>query len=379
MKITKIIATPISIPMIHPHHMAIGTVEKVDYVIVQTITDKGIVGLGEAAAECGPIFSEESFGTILCTIDNYLAPIIVNEDPINIEKIINIMNKGVKGNPFAKAAVEMSILDIIGKELNIPIYKILGGIFREKIPLSWSLALMDVKKEIMKVRDLIDSGWRIYKIKVGRLTFSEEVERIKYINDTIVNSKDKEKLFLRIDANQAWTMPMAKKFIHHLELLDIDFLEQPIYARNIRGLSELRRIGKIPIAVDESLFGINDALDLVVHNAADIFSIKILKSGGIINAKKIASIAEAAGIPCYLGGLCETGIGTAANVHFGVSTVNINYGCELVGQLRLKEDIIKESPRIKDGYIYPYEASGLGVTLDEKNLSKYIVTPNKAI
>lgn len=377
MKITRVNAIPISIPLIQPIHMAIGTVEKIDYVIVQTYTDKGLVGLGEAAAECGPIFSEESSGTITNTINNYLAPAIVNEDPINLERIITNMNTNVKGNPFAKAAIEISILDIIGKELGIPIYKLIGGMVRDKIPLSWTLAIMDIEEEIMEVRKLVDNGWRIFKIKMGQLPFLEEIDRVKHIYDVITKSKFKDNIFLRLDVNQGWTFPEAKKFIHYLEQFNIDFLEQPICSKNTQGISELRRLTKIPIAIDESLFGLNDALELIIKNAADIFSTKILKAGGIINAKNISAISKAAGIPCYLGAFCETGIGTAAGTHFGVSTANITYGCELIGPLSIREDIIKEKYQIKDGYIYPYETPGLGVTLDKKKLSKYIVTSKK--
>ena len=117
----------------------------------------------------------------------------------------------------------------------------------------------------------------------------------------------------------------------------------------------------------------NDEALIRKQEAASIFSLKAEKHGGLYNSKKVAGIAEGAGIPCYVGCMVETGIGTAAYAHLAASTKNVTYGSELFGPLAIKEDIIVDPIKYEKGYIFVPKGPGLGVEVDEDKLNKYLV------
>jgi muconate cycloisomerase len=122
---------------------------------------------------------------------------------------------------------------------------------------------------------------------------------------------------------------------------------------------------------DESVCTPHDALDLVRHAGADVFALKLAKAGGILPSKTVAGIATAAGIPCYVGCMTETGIGSAAYAHFSASTPAVTLGCELFGPLMIVEDIVREPIRYEDGHILVPTGPGLGVELDEAQVRKF--------
>lgn len=151
----------------------------------------------------------------------------------------------------------------------------------------------------------------------------------------------------------------------------IDFLEQPLPPRDIEGATMLVDMKKVPIMADESLATVQDAFLLAKEKAANIFSLKIHKSGGMKNTIKIAGIAEAAGISCFGGTSLESSIGTAACLHAVASIPNLDYGSELFGPTWLADDPVKEPLFFKDGFIYLPNKPGLGVELDEQKIAKY--------
>ena len=147
MKITKVETIPINIPRLNPLVLSFGKLDTMTYIITKVYTDEGIIGLGEAAALQGPTWSEESQETIKGIIDKYLAKLVIGENPFHIEKILEKMDY-VRGNLFAKAAIEFAIFDIIGKYLEVPVFQLLGGLYREKTLLSWSLGALGQTPEL---------------------------------------------------------------------------------------------------------------------------------------------------------------------------------------------------------------------------------------
>jgi L-alanine-DL-glutamate epimerase-like enolase superfamily enzyme len=145
---------------------------------------------------------------------------------------------------------------------------------------------------------------------------------------------------------------------------DLEYAEQPVPNWDLDGMARVRKEVGIPVAADESLFSSHDAIKLIQMEAADVFNIKVVK-GGLNEAKKIAAVAEAAGLPCVVGAMAELGVGTAAGIHFGVSTKNIDYACECCGATFYDADIIRDLILPQKGSVAPPEGFGLGVELDE--------------
>jgi muconate cycloisomerase len=174
-----------------------------------------------------------------------------------------------------------------------------------------------------------------------------------------------------VDANQGWDRITALRTAKRLDEYQLDFIEQPVPRWDIAGMAAVAKAIDTPVMADESLCTTHDAIQLVKHEAASVFGIKLTKAGGFLNCKRQAAIAEAAGIKCYVGCMVETGLGTSAYLHFAVSTPAVTMGCELFGPLLLADDIVKESTKYEGGHIVSNSRPGLGVTLDEAKVKKY--------
>ena len=363
LKIGKIEIFPLFIPFRRPHTISLGRTQGKEILAVQVKTHNGIIGAGEAIAH--PAFSGETLEGLRGAV-HYLKECIIGENPLHLNKINTLMDKRLYANYGAKAAIEMALFDITGKHFQIPLYDLLGGKVREKLPLSRSASQSDIEKDVDEVREFITEGYRIIKVKVGILSIKQDIERIVAIRETVG-----PEVSLRADANQGWSVPDALTFIREAEESKLDFVEQPIPQWNLDGLAYLRSTSPIPIMADEAVTTEHDVLEIAKRRAADYISIKVIKCGGIMRARRIVSIADSAGIQCYLGSQIETSVGTSAGLHFALATNSFTHGGEIYGPRFFVEDIAKKPMRIEDGCIYPTNEPGLGVELDRDKVKEF--------
>ena len=157
-----------------------------------------------------------------------------------------------------------------------------------------------------------------------------------------------------------------------MEPFDIDFCEQPVHHSDIDGLAEVREKSSIPITADESVHSPGDALKVIQQKAADMINIKLMKSGGIHAARKIAAIAEAADVPCMVGCMVETKVGIAAGCHFATSQSIVKYA-DLDSHVTLKEDPAKGGVELKGSSERLEDGPGLALAIDETLLRKVLV------
>jgi len=365
MKISSIDMFPVRIPFLRPHKIALGSAEDREVLIVRITTDNGLVGLGEAIAH--PAFSGETLGALKAGV-KCLAASALGESPMDLNKICTSMDQKLYANYGAKGAIEMALFDVLGRYFNVPVYNLLGGITKDRFPISRSASHSDLEKDIAEVRDYMKEGYRIIKVKVGVLTVGEDVERIKALRE-VAGSK----VSLRADANQGWDVPTALKFIRGVEDCGLEFLEQPIEKSNLDGLAFLRGKSGTPILADESAATEHDVLEIIKRKAADFISIKLVKSGGILAARRIATLANSAGIKCYLGSQTETSIGSAAGLHYALSANCFDYGGEIYGPAFFLKDITKSSMRIEGGDMYPSQEPGFGLELDMERVREFAI------
>lgn len=364
MKIASFKTVVVSIPIRHQSFLGIGSLDRVDNVVVVLETDAGISGVGEASP--WPCFAENAW-SIKAAIDRYLGPSMIGENPADVERLLLQMDETLHDYSFAKAAVEMALLDIAGKQLGVPIYRLLGGKVRERTTLSYSIANQDIAKDLAEIKWLLDQGFFVFKIKTGVLGLKQEVERVEAIRKFLPAHAD-----MRIDFNQGLKRELAIKTCRALEAFEPTFMEQPVKGSDIDMMAAISATIDTPIMADESVFSLRNAIDVVKSAAADIASIKLMKPGGIIRSRKIAAIFEAAGMPCYAGAMWESGIGIAASLHFMAATPNVRYGSDFyIPNFLLMDDMVVEPLRMNDGHIYVPEAPGLGVELDWQAVERY--------
>src|SRR5437660_5688838 len=256
MKIADVRVIQADIPVERPHKMSFTTLEMMNFVLVRLETGDGLVGWGEAACLGGPTWSEESSESIAATIERYIVPWLVGRDASGIEALSREMARRVQGNPFARAAVEMALWDLNGRALGVPVHRLLGGRVRDRVPLSWSLAVGGLEAELEEAREKVALGHRIFKIKTAAHPLRVDVERVRRIRETVGPG-----VALRVDANQGWDRPTALAAVRALEPYGLDFIEQPLPRWDLDGMAELARRAPQPIMADESCGSEHDALD----------------------------------------------------------------------------------------------------------------------
>jgi len=344
-----------------PFTISAGTSTENRNIIIKLVTDYDVFGWGEASPSRR--VTQETPETVLKVLDK-IGPQLIGMCPLRIAQDIDAMDRLVSGNPSAKAAVDMALHDVLGKTAGKPTWRILGG-FRERVPTDITLSIKTPEEMAKDALRAVRKGFKALKVKVG-INPQEDVERIKLIRESVG-----EKIAIRIDANQGWTVPQALTALKKLEKFNVQLVEQPIDAKNIRGLVEIKKTSPIPVMADESVHSPADAFRLIKANAVDMINIKLMKSGGIFNARKIAEIAEAANVPCMIGCMGESAIGITAAVHFAAAMRNVQYA-DLDCDLLLTDKLVtKGGAELKDSERIPTNEPGFGIeTLNERLLSK---------
>lgn len=367
MKIHSIETILVDIPTTRVHHLSFGAIAAQNYVIVRVRSHDGVVGIGEASTIGGPAWAEESTETIKIIIDTYLTPQLIGRDGQDLHARSMLMDKLVRGNRFAKAAVEMALLDMVARSLEVPAYQLLGGKVHERIDLAWTLASGDTDRDIAEGEAKLDAKLHhIFKLKIGYGDWQADVAHASRIAQHFGS-----RARVQVDVNQAWDELTAIRCIAALEAAGVALIEQPVARHNVAAMARLAARFDVPIMADEALGTIAEALNLAQQNAADIFALKLTKAGGPLATMKTAAIAEAAGIPCYGGCMLETSVGTAAYLHTFVAIGGIRWGCELFGPLLLKDDLITRPLVYHDGAIHLHDGHGYGIELDPDKLDFY--------
>jgi L-alanine-DL-glutamate epimerase-like enolase superfamily enzyme len=265
-------------------------------------------------------------------------------------------------NP-AKAAIDMALYDIVGKALGTPVYNLLGGRVRVAAPLSMSIMVAPIEEMVTQAQAAIGRGFAGVKVKVGTDP-SHDSESLAAIRKRLG-----PKAVIRVDANMGWhSTRQALTQLEALAPFNIHSVEQPLPADRIEDLAWLRQRSPMPIMVDESVWGPDDAARVIRAGAADIINVYVSEAGGLRNAARIFAMAEAAGIACTIGSMPELGIGTAAEMHLAVAMPELLGPSDVCGVLYNTETLIEETLPIENGRAGAPDRPALGVTLDRARM-----------
>jgi muconate cycloisomerase len=371
----------VALPWRRLHKMAFPSGALGNYVIVRVFTEDGIEGLGEATVmkawggDHGRYFGESPEMTVQL-ITSTLGPALEGSHPFDIEVAHQRMDTAVKGYPYAKAALDQALHDIKGKALGVPVYQLLGGLVREEVPIAHSLGWLDYDVATEEAAAAVGEGIRTIKIKVGR-DATYDVQIVKEVRGAI--GPDRE---IVVDANQGWPTPKyAIRILEQMNEHRIRYAEQPV--EGLRQMAEVAQRSDVPIMADESAWTPQDILEIVERRAADMISLYTTKPGGLSKAKKVAAVAEAAGLPLNVNGSHETGVGNAGNLHlvastaavteagvFPVTTLRDNEPTQMAGKMYL-DDIVTHPFEYRDGCLVVPNRAGLGVELDMSKVAEY--------
>jgi len=336
------------------------------YVLVRLADEAGRLGLGEASVTS--VWSGETQAGTIALIREVLAPLVVGADPFDVEWIGRRLDRAAFGNSFAKAALEMALLDLQGQILGVPVYKLLGG--RDTPPaggdpgirLKFVVGAVEPDLAAERARRMVEKGWKTIKIKIAKQGNPRmDVDRLKAVRTAVG-----PEVMLTVDANGGYTVDQAIWVAARLEKMEVALFEQPTRRGDHRAMAAVRRRSGIPIMADESVFTAQDALDIVRLEAADVLSLYPGKHGGLRHTQALARIAEAAGIPCTIGSNLEREVATAAMAHVTVATGNLQcerFPGDLIGPLYFEHGVCQPGLDYKADRLQLPQRPGLGVTL----------------
>jgi L-alanine-DL-glutamate epimerase-like enolase superfamily enzyme len=337
-----------------PYTIAYETITAAASQIVRIDTDIGLFGLG--AASPAPDVTGETLADTRTALDDHLARLLVGQNARRLDVLLRGLQQAMSATPAARAAVDMALYDLTAKSLDIPLVDLWGRAHRS-LPTSITLGIASPEEAVAAARALVDQGFRILKIKLGK-SLADDLERLRRIRAQVGRQ-----IALRVDINQGYSVGQFKDFMQHTQTLDLEFIEQPLAAADVDGMRRFSARVRRRTVADESLITPADALAYSCQpQPFGIYNIKLMKCGGIHPALKIAAIADSAGIDLMWGCNDESIISISAALHAALASPATRY-LDLDGSLDLVGDLVTGGFVLKDGQLSVTGAPGLGVAL----------------
>ena len=354
MKITDIELGMLRVPLKTPFKTALRTVDTVEDIVVLVRTDSGHTGHGEAPPTA--VITGDTHGSIVEAIERHIKPRLIGQDISNLNHICGLIQNSMERNTSAKAAVEIAVYDLWGQLHGAPLYQMLGG-GDPVITTDITISVDHIDKMVADSIAAVERGFDSLKIKVGK-DIGLDIERVKAIHAAVEG-----RALLRLDANQGWTAKQAVYAMHALEDAGVllELLEQPVKAADIEGLKYVTERVHTPVMADESVFGPSQVFDLIQRRAADIINIKLMKTGGISNAVRVADIAALYGVQCMIGCMLESAISVAAAVHLAVAKADAITKVDLDGPSLSQFNPVHGGVMFNESEITITDAPGLGI------------------
>lgn len=357
LKITKITGYQIELPLKEPFVINYATYPYMPAFILAIETDEGITGYGEAVPD--EHVNGEHVNAAFEIMQHVIAPALINRNPLNINAILNRLDDLIIHNPSIKAAVDIALHDILGKKAGLPLYELLGGKTKDRLSYAKVLSVKPFEQLKDDIDVLIGQGYNVIKVKLGGDVVSD-CRKLEQILDYV-----DESIEVRVDCNQAWSSPKrVAQMVDQLDYPNLMWIEQPLSYKEIEGLNYLYDHMKVPLMVDESILNVKQLVQLNINT--DLINVKLMKCGGIKAAVHIINYAEAHDIPCQIGSMVESSIGSAAGYHVAMSHHNVQ-STELTGPLLFSKEIGNLKYEIP--YVYLSEAPGLGIEIDQQSLN----------
>ncbi|PXF30066.1 L-rhamnose 1-epimerase [Pokkaliibacter plantistimulans] len=349
---------------------SMGTFRFHGWTVVEVETDEGVVGIGNVAL--APRIAK-------AIIDQYLTPLVLNQDPFDYEYLWQRMYRstlawGRKGVAMAAiSAIDIALWDIMGKATGRPVFKLLGGRTKEKIPCYASkLYRTDLDEMQREAQRYMDQGFKAVKMrfgygpKDGPVGMRKNLDSVAAVREVIGDDVD-----LMLECYMGWNLEYAKRMLPKLEKFEPRWLEEPVIADDIDGYAELNRLTNIPISGGEHEFTSYGFRQLLDKGAVSVIQYDTNRVGGITAAHKINALAEAYSVPVI------PHAGQMHNYHLTMSTLaspmseyfpvhDVEVGNELFYY------IFEGDPEPVNGFIDLDEhLPGLGLTLSDKYLDQF--------
>jgi len=330
----------VEMPMAYTWKTAYGE-DSVSHSVLVKATSEDQSGWSEACPFFAPTYLNESAGGVYYHITEVFGPHVVGRDfdtAIDLNDRLNVF----KGNSFAKAGIEVAWWTLRSSMENKPLHKLLGGKTRE-VDSGAAIGIEDSFDVLLgKVQEAVDAGFPRVKLKAAP---GWDVDMLRAVRSAFPD------IDLHIDCNAGYTLADLDTF-KAIDDFNLVFIEQPLGWDDIVDHAELARHIQTPICLDESVTSPRVAEQAVRIGACEYINIKVWRSGGLANAVAIHDIAQDAGIPVWLGGMSESGLGKAIGIELA-TLPNFTYPNDLGSVAKMfNTNLTRDVPRIKSNLTY---------------------------
>lgn len=362
MRITAVDTFIIDVPQnypVAPYQSRYVATSRTGALLVRIETDQGHTGWGESP-QLMAFHNQKPFTGREAEL---LRPLLLGRDATAIEALY--ADVGLK-DPYLQSAVEMACWDALGKLCGQPLYRLLGGLYREEVEVACCMGLRPPAEAAEIARGYVAAGYGTLKMKGGR-SAEEDLSIVRAIREAVG-----DKLKLRVDPNTGYSPEAALQLARDFEPYDLEYFEQPMPANLIAESARLRTMTKTPLALNESVTTLASVQEILEKKAAEFLLPDTYQCGGLWACKLIGDWSAAAGVKCIFHCAHDFGLKTAAMLHVVASSPNFPLAndCTYYG---LESDILATPFHINRGRIAVPHAPGLGVTVDMEKLRKYTV------
>lgn len=347
----------VRLPLLTPFVISTGTMTEKLFPLL-TLRAEGLEGHAEGVMDPLPDYLEETLPAALPFLRQAVLPQVVGrrfESPAQLAPILDPW----RGHRMAKAMVEMAVWDLWAKALDLPLCTALGGV-RGTVEVGVSLGIADIPATLDRVRAALEAGYRRVKLKIRR---GHDLALLAAVRAEFPGAK------LTVDANTDYglgDLPLLKS----MDQFGLDYIEQPLAFDDIQDHAKLQSQMLTAICLDESIRSATDARQALVADAARVVNIKVGRVGGFGPARAIHDLCAAFGVPVWCGGMLESGIGRAQNIHLATLPNFTKPGDTSSASRYFRRDIVEQPLEAEAGLMtVPRHGPGLGVTLDRAYLA----------
>ncbi len=346
--------------------MAGVSIGSADNLLVRVEADNGLLGWGEAAS--APTMTGDLQAGMVAAVREILAPALIGEDALEHARLGRSCAGLLAGNHGAKSAVEMALLDLAGRHLEVPVSDLLGGALRRRVRPMLLLGNERVDDDIAEARANSEQGVGFFKLKLGVKPLDEEIAATRALRAALG-----EATTICADANMGYTVEQAERYAAAVAECGLLFLEQPVRDADIEGMARVAASGAIPLCADEPIAGAEDIRRFHAAGAARGVNLKTIKFGGPSATVRAGHLCEALGLSVNLAcKVAESSIGAAALAHVGAAIARLDWGVSVTHRY-LADDLVIEPLEIRNGEVEVPTGPGLGVEIDERRIERYRV------
>jgi len=359
MKIERVELALLYLPYVRFFETSLGREEGRSFIIVKVYAD-GLCGYGEVVANSAPLYSYETTATAWIILKEFLVPLILEKKIFSPADFYKEAGR-FRGHPMAKAGLELALWDLQAKKEGLPLWKLYGGT-KTVIPAGVSVGIENSVPELLeRIEFFLGEGYQRIKIKIKP---GWDVETVKEVRKRFPD------IPLQADANGAYSLA-DKETLKKLDEFSLLMLEQPFPPYDLWDHGRLQKEMKTPLCLDESVISVDSARQALEMGSCRIINIKVGRVGGMIEVRKIHDFCRSQGVPVWCGGMLESGIGRAHNLHIA-SLPNFKLPNDLSASKRYyREDLIEPPIELsKDGTIKVPEGPGIGVFPQEDRIKR---------